>query len=154
MKTRVIKILLTNVIVLVVAAITYRLTDQYLILDKRDQTYGEYDFFTIPIDAEAEVMGTGKQHISDKLVSTRIVIKNVLTMKEGMNLTQGEEIIAYERYDLLSNRYLSPIPFMPGRSITGMGTGYQRLEKNQSGTVKLNFDEKTGRFWIVSVNPK
>jgi hypothetical protein len=151
MKTRVKTTLKTSVLVLAAAAIAYVITDQYLVLDKRDQEYGTYDFFETPIDAVTEVTGTGKQHIDGTLVSTNIVIKNVLNKKDGLNLTQGEEITVYERYDILSNRHLNPIPLVPGRSVTGMGTGYQRLAKNERGTVQLHRDEQSGRIWIITV---
>lgn len=115
--------------------------DNFLIIDNPLTTYGVYDFFgKITIDAQIKVRGTGKQIITDDIVSTEIEILEIINMKEDMQLKPGDKIIVNEYLKLFKNRYLYGIPFLPGRTVTGMGTNYKRLTNGEIGVVRIHYD--------------
>ncbi|WNR43675.1 hypothetical protein [Paenibacillus roseipurpureus] len=130
------KVLLATLITVVAV---YCIADKYLILDKKQVTYGIYDFFPAQIDAEVEAIGTGKQFINDRMVETEITIQKIISSNNEIVLKPGDTIRVHEYFDIINNRNIYPIPFMPGKSIVGMGTNYKRLKQNEIGQIKLQF---------------
>lgn len=112
-----IKSTITFTLILCVLIGTYLILNKLIVLDRTNQELGIYDFISTPADVEVLVEGTGKQNIIGDKVSTNLkIIKNDWN-KSAYNLVEGSEIEANEYLTVHTNRKVSGLQFIPGRSI-------------------------------------
>ncbi|SFM36349.1 hypothetical protein SAMN03159341_12848 [Paenibacillus sp. 1_12] len=126
----------------------YFCLDKFIIINNTETTYGIYDFGKTSIDAELKVKGTGKQMIDGEIVSTMVEVLEIKNIQKDLNIKRGDEIKVNEYFKLFKNRYIYGIPFLPGRSVTGMGTNYKRLLNGEIGLVRIQYDRKYDKLWI------
>ncbi|RUT28026.1 hypothetical protein EJP77_18595 [Paenibacillus zeisoli] len=127
----------------------YVVLDKFLVLDRTDRTLGIYDFASSIPDIELLVEGSGGQEIEGGLVSTQLKILKIDKKLTSLNFSIGAEIKGYEYFDVHTNREVSWIPLFPGRSIYSMGTSYKKIREGEERQVYLNYDEHTGRLWLM-----